>query len=193
VGAKPRERGTQTTKENISRNDQVRIKRNYENCSGCRRCEIACSLYHEGKIWPEASRIRVFMLVPGVEIPQLCFQCEDYPCVEACPVEALSVNSQTGAVNVDTLKCTECGLCVKACPGTVPCSHPKGKYIIICDLCGGNPKCVEACQEGRWNALTLVPKKKGVSYRALAKTPKELTCKVAEKILGEEIAKEVLG
>ncbi|MEM3747524.1 MAG: 4Fe-4S dicluster domain-containing protein, partial [Thermoproteota archaeon] len=73
---------------------------------------IACSLHHEGRIWPEASRIRVFMLIPGVEIPHLCFQCENYPCVKACPAGALSVNSGTGAVEVDSSKCTGCGLCV---------------------------------------------------------------------------------
>jgi len=177
----------------MGQNNQVWIKRNYKKCSGCRRCEIACSLSHEGKIWPEASRIRVFMFVPGVEIPQLCFQCEDYPCVETCPVEALSVNSQTGAVNVDVMKCTECGLCVKVCPGKVPFSHPKEDYIVICDLCSGKPKCVEACQEGQWNALTLVSREKEVSYRALAKTPEELTRKVARQVLGKETAKEVWG
>lgn len=175
----------------MGQNNHIWIKRNYKRCSGCRRCEIACSLAHESKIWPEASRIRIFMLVPGVEIPQLCFQCEDYPCVEACPVKALSVNSKTGAVNVDASKCTECGLCVKACPGRVPSSHPKEGYIIICDLCGGKPKCVEACQEGRWNALTLIPRKKETSYKALAKTPQELTRRIAKQILGKEIAKEV--
>jgi Fe-S-cluster-containing hydrogenase component 2 len=173
------------------KNGQVWIKRNYKNCSGCRRCEIACSLHHEGKIWPEASRIRVFMFVPGVEIPQLCFQCEDYPCVEACPVEALSVNSQTGAVNVDVSKCTECGLCVKICPANVPFSHPRENHIVICDLCSGKPKCVEACREGRWNTLTLVLKKRAVSRKALAKTPTELTREVARHLFGEEIAKEV--
>jgi Fe-S-cluster-containing hydrogenase component 2 len=180
-----------TDDADISQNNQVWIKRNYEKCSGCRRCEIACSLHHEGKIWPEASRIRIFMFVPGVEIPQLCYQCEDYPCVKACPVDALSVNSRTGAVNVDVSKCTECGLCVKACPGKVPCSHPKENHIIICDLCDGQPKCVEACQEGRWNTLALIPKEKKVSYRALAKTPGKLTSKVAKQVLGKEIAKEV--
>jgi len=176
----------------MSRNDQVWIKRNYENCSGCRRCEIACSLYHEGKIWPEASRIRVFMLVPGVEIPHLCFQCDDYPCVEACPTEALSVNSQTGAVNVDASKCTACGLCIEACPGNVPHLHPVGNYIVICDLCDGKPKCVKACQEGRWDTLMSIPREKEVSYKILAKTPQDLTREVARQILGEEPAKEVI-
>ena len=176
----------------MSRSNQVWIKRNYENCSGCRRCEIACTLYHEGKIWPEASRIRVFMFVPGVEIPHLCFQCDDYPCVEACPTEALSVNSQTRAVNVDASKCTACGLCIKACPGNVTHLHPEGNHIVICDLCDGKPKCVKACQEGRWNTLMPIPREKEVSYKTLAKTPKELTHEVAKQILGEETAKEVI-
>jgi len=132
------------------------------------------------------------MLVPGVEIPHLCFQCEDYPCVEACPVEALFVNSQTGAVNVDASKCTACGLCIKACPGNIPHLHPEGNYIVICDLCDGKPKCVKACQEGRWKALMLIQRKDKGFYKALAKTPKEVTKEVAKQILGEETAKEVL-
>ena len=47
------------------------IARDYLKCSGCRKCEIACSLFHEKRIWPEASRIRVFMLVPGAEVTTL--------------------------------------------------------------------------------------------------------------------------
>jgi Fe-S-cluster-containing hydrogenase component 2 len=70
--------------------------------------------------------------------------------------------------------------------------HPRENHIVICDLCGGKPRCAEACQEGRWNALKLVPRDKKVSYKALAKTPDELTREVAKEVLGEEIAKEVL-
>jgi len=175
----------------MSREKLVWIQRNYENCSGCRRCEIACTLHHEERIWPEASRIRIFMIVPGVEIPHLCFQCEDYPCVEACSPGALSVNTQTGAVNVDASKCTACSLCIEACPGSVPHLHPEGNYIVICDLCDGKPKCVKACQEGGWNALILIPRGKGVSYKTLAKTPQKLTREAAKEIFGEETAKEV--
>lgn len=171
--------------------ERVWVERNYELCSGCRRCEIVCSFHHEGRIWPEASRIRVFMFVPGVEIPHLCFQCEDYPCVQACPVEALSVNNQTGAVKVDSSKCTACGLCIGACPGRVPHMHPTKNYILICDLCDGSPKCVEACQEGKWNALRLTARKSDFSYKSLAKTPEQLTEETAKKLFGEETAKEV--
>lgn len=132
------------------------------------------------------------MYVPGVEIPHLCFQCEDYPCVQACPEEALSVNTGTGAVNVDNSKCTACATCIEACPGHVPHMHPKENHIVICDLCDGKPKCAEACQAGRWNTLKIVQRDKKVSYKALAKTPDELTHEVAKQVLGEEITKEVL-
>jgi Fe-S-cluster-containing hydrogenase component 2 len=177
----------------MDQDDQCWIERSYENCSGCRRCEISCSLHHEGKIWPEASRIRIFMLVPGIEIPHLCFQCEDYPCVEACPEKALSVTVETGAVKVDVERCTACGLCITACPGNVPHLHPDGNSIVICDLCDGEPQCVKACLEGKWNALALLPREKGISYKMLAATPKELTRRVANHIFGEKTAKEVLG
>lgn len=175
-----------------SRDDRVWIKRSYENCSGCRRCEIACALHHEGRIWPEASRIRVFMLIPGVEIPHLCFQCEDYPCVDVCPTTALSVSRDTGAVTVDSSKCTACALCVQACPGGVPHIHPAGGSIVICDLCDGQPECVAACLEGGWNTLVVVSQGQIASRKIFAKPPRELTREVAGEVLGEEIVREVL-
>ncbi|MCW3976876.1 MAG: 4Fe-4S dicluster domain-containing protein [Candidatus Bathyarchaeota archaeon] len=176
----------------MSRNGKIWIKRNYEKCSGCRRCEIACTIHHEGKIWPEASRIRIFMIIPGVEIPHLCFQCTNYPCVEACPSGALQVDRNTGAVNVVASECTACGLCIKACPGNVPHLHPEENHIIICDLCDGTPKCVEVCREGRWNTLALVPREREAPHKTLAKTPQQLTREVARRILGARIAKEIL-
>jgi len=186
----PTHKPKKTGKQKMSLTGPIWIQRNYENCSGCRRCEIACAVSHEGKTWPEASRVRVFMSVPGVEIPHLCFQCEDYPCVHACPTEALSVNSRTGAVIVDNSKCTACGNCIDACPGTVPHMHPQEEHIVICDLCDGKPQCAEACQAGRWNTLKVVPRDKKVSYRAMSKPPDQLTKEVGKQVLGEEITKE---
>lgn len=167
------------------------IVRDYLKCSGCRRCEVACTLFHEGRIWPEASRVRVFMLVPGVEIPHLCAQCHDYPCVASCPFDALSVDESTSAVSVDKDKCTACGACIKACPGNIPHLHPRDEYIVICDLCGGKPECVKVCTEGGYNALTLTRERKSMSHKLFARTPRELTEDVAENIYGEK-AKELL-
>ena len=162
------------------------IARDYLRCSGCRLCEIACSLSHEGRIWPEASRIRVFMLIPGVEVPHLCAQCHDYPCVKSCPVEALSVDEETGAVLVDDGACTACGSCIEACPGRIPHMHPTGDYVVICDLCGGEPKCVEACASVRCFAIWLSRETKSVNHKLFARTPEEFTADLALNIYGEK-------
>lgn len=154
-------------------------------CSGCRRCEVECSLAHEGKIWPEASRIRVFGLFPTAEVPHFCAQCDDYPCVPSCPVNALSADEDTGAVLVDKEACTACGNCVDACPGRVPHIHPTEKYAVICDLCQGDPACVKACKEGNWDALWIAPKPPGSSYGLYARRPKETTKDLLINLYGE--------
>lgn len=168
-----------------TKTEAIWIARELSKCSGCRKCEIACSLAHEKRIWPEASRVRVFMLVPGLEFPHLCAQCEDYPCVESCPVKALSVNKRTGAVIVKTKACIACGKCISACPGRIPHMHPTGKHIVICDLCNGDPQCVKVCQEGKWNALTKVSRR-NLSFKLYARTPEELTRDLAAKFYGEQ-------
>jgi len=167
------------------------IVRDYLKCSGCRRCEVMCTLFHENKIWPEASRVRVFMLIPGVEIPHLCAQCNDYPCVNACKFGALSVDEKTSAVIVNKEKCNACGLCIKACPGNVPHVHPKDKYILICDLCGGEPQCAKVCTEAGYIALRTVIEGPSISHKLFSKTPQELTKIVAENLYADK-AKELI-
>ncbi|MEM2906213.1 MAG: 4Fe-4S dicluster domain-containing protein [Candidatus Bathyarchaeia archaeon] len=163
------------------------IVRDYLRCSGCRRCEIACSLSHEGRIWPEASRVRVFMLIPGVEVPHLCAQCQGYPCVEACPVKALSVDyAYSGAVLVDEVKCTSCGLCIDACPGKIPHLHPQTKVALICDLCHGDPECAKVCTEAKFNALYAVKEGPSVSRRLFAQLPEEVTRDLAVNLYAEK-------
>lgn len=166
---------------------KIWITRDYMKCSGCRKCEIACSLYHENKIWPEASRVRVFMFVPGAEMPHLCVQCDDYPCVESCPLKALSVNGKTGAVIVNEAKCTGCGICINTCPGKIPHLHPGRKRILICDLCDGKPECVKVCQEGKWNALGKVKRRgSAMSMKAYARTPEEISRELVINLYGEK-------
>ena len=165
--------------------EQIWIARELSRCSGCRRCEIACSLIHEKQIWPEASRIRVFMLVPGAEFPHFCAQCQDYPCVDACPFKALSTDKKTGAVLVNAEKCTACGKCIDACPGRIPHLHPIEKRILICDLCKGDPQCVKVCREGGWNVLKKVARR-WHSYKLYARTPEETARDLATKMYGEK-------
>ena len=167
-------------------NERVWILITPDKCSGCRLCEVACSLEHEGIIWPEASCIRVFELLPGINVPHTCVQCPDYPCVNSCPTNALSVDEKTGAVLVDEEKCIECGACITACPGKVP-RIPVGKgSVVICDLCEGSPKCVEICHEAGHDALILAKGNYRSIYRTFAIDPIEKVQDLTKKVFGEE-------
>ncbi len=163
----------------------IGLERDFSKCSGCRKCEIACSLFHENRIWPEASRVRVFMLVPGTEFPHLCTQCEAPQCISACPTKALSVNQETGAVAVDNEACTGCGQCIKECPSKVPHLHPAENRIVICDLCSGDPQCAKVCVEGGWEALKTVPRQK-LPPKLCVQAPEEVARELATKLYGKK-------
>lgn len=166
--------------------DPVWIAREYERCTGCRLCELACSIHHEGWMWPEASRVKIFMPFPGVEVTHLCAQCDDYPCVASCPVEALSVDENTTAVQVDREKCNSCSACIRACPGTVPFLHPEDNKAVICDLCGGDPECVKICEEAKYYALRLVHEKMNDHRKHHSRDPIEVAKDLAVKFFAEK-------
>jgi len=137
-------------------------------------------------MWPEASRVRVFMPFPGCEVPHLCAQCSDYPCVGSCPVQALSTDPNTKSVIVDRAKCIGCGKCVKACPGGVPFLHPGDNKATICDLCGGDPECVKVCVEGGYNALTLVNEGPSIHRKLYSRNPIDVAKDLAVLFFGEK-------
>jgi Fe-S-cluster-containing hydrogenase component 2 len=165
---------------------KIWVARDFAKCSGCRICEVVCSLRHEGRIWPEASMVRVFMYFPGLEVPHLCTQCHDYPCVNACPFQALSVNQGTGAVEVNRDKCTACGVCINACPGRIPHLHPNRRHVLICDLCGGDPQCARICTKLGYNCLTVVSRGVDITYDLYSVRPKDVARNLALNIFGEE-------
>jgi len=131
------------------------------------------------------------MPFPGCEVPHLCAQCNDYPCVDSCPVGALSTSTDTKAVLVDREKCTGCGACIRACPGNVPFLHPGDDKATICDLCGGDPECVKVCKEAGYNALMLVEEGPSVHRRLFSRNPIEVAKDLAVLFFGEK-GKEVI-
>ena len=130
------------------------IGRNITSCTGCRFCQVACSQTKEQKFQPSIARVTVPMWYPGVDFPVLCYQCgENAKCIEACPVQALSVDSskKLNTIKIDTTKCLrtakngDCVLCADKCPGGAVTFHPTSKAPLICDLCDGDPACVKVC------------------------------------------------
>ena len=115
-------------------------------CTGCLQCELACSFEHEGVFNPSLSRIKVFEFEHGRHtVPYTCTQCAEAWCMKACPTGAIKIDAMLGAKLVVESACVGCKACTLACPfGTIEFNPVSGK-VEKCDLCGGNPQCVEAC------------------------------------------------
>ena len=123
-------------------------------CSGCGICEYACTAEKgEGSWNPIRSRIRVVRMAPLFNFALTCRGCKDARCVKACPEHALSQAESTGLIIIDQTKCKGCDWCVQACEHGGITIHTDTGKAISCDLCGGEPKCIEACPE---EALVIV-------------------------------------
>lgn len=123
-----------------------------DNCTGCRACEYACSLKHEGTIRPSVSMIWVRRYHSAIDVPIICWNCEDAPCIKACPTTpvAITKDPKTGAVKfIDDKTClgAKCNKCVEACPAGYLRRHPDTGWPIFCDMCDGDPECVKACEQ----------------------------------------------
>jgi len=137
--------------------DEIKfVGADFEKCTGCRVCELVCALENEKVFDPKLSRIKVLRLHQLVNMPVACKLCEDAPCVRACPRDALTKSEETGVIMVDDDKCDLCGWCLESCKTGAIFLNQEKKTVMICNLCDGNPKCVEWCPE---NALSLMTQK----------------------------------
>jgi Fe-S-cluster-containing hydrogenase component 2 len=117
-------------------------------CSGCRLCQLVCSVAKEGIINPELSRVFVNRIImDGVMLPHICLNCEEPPCIPACHRKAINKDPNTGWVTIDYERCTHCQLCIPACPYGGILLGPQ-KEVLMCDVCGGDPACAMACPTG---------------------------------------------
>ena len=119
-----------------------------KKCIGCRSCEQICTMTHIGVTNPEKARIRIIRDHElQMDIGVYCHQCGDAPCVQACKFDALARDPKTHAIQVKEENCVACRACIEECPFAAPSMHPSGEHVLICDLCGGEPQCVEICPE----------------------------------------------
>jgi Fe-S-cluster-containing dehydrogenase component len=143
-------------------------------CTGCRRCEIACTSFNDGKNQPSLARVKVARNLnfgpdgpqgyqrqtPGhfgnfLIVQETCRQCaHPVPCMMACPNGAIEVTGPVNARVVNTSKCTGCRQCQAACPWDMTVFDEQLKKASKCHLCNGEPECVKACPNA---ALRFVP------------------------------------
>jgi len=152
-------------------------------CSGCRVCEKVCALEKERKYNPAYSRIKVFQFYPGpIDIPIVCQYCEDHPCIDACPTDALRYDEETFQMTVEEDLCNGCQLCNQACveEGRGGCItfNPQKGIAQICDFCGGDPQCVKYCPS---EVLHFFPPPR-FPRRRLAKSPELIADRIAEQL-----------
>jgi Fe-S-cluster-containing hydrogenase component 2 len=79
----------------------------------------------------------------GIDGPVACIQCDERYCM-SCPENALKIGD-LGQIIASPTICTRCDVCVTRCPiGAIELFND---IIYVCDLCGGRPRCVDACTE----------------------------------------------
>ncbi|SMC64779.1 Fe-S-cluster-containing hydrogenase component 2 [Desulfocicer vacuolatum DSM 3385] len=112
---------------------------NNETCSGCKACELVCTLQNLKEINPSKAMLHVYGKFPdpGKYYVDICDQCG--ACAEACPQDAIELKGQTYRINKD--KCDKCMACVPACPVNLVKVDDDG-YPYKCINC---KQCVTVC------------------------------------------------
>jgi len=81
-----------------------------------------------------------------------CMHCGKAPCMQACPVKAITKRND-GVVLVDDKKCIGCKSCLWVCPFGAPQFNPVTKLMNKCTLCYSRleknlkPACVATCHQ----------------------------------------------
>ncbi|WP_227761926.1 4Fe-4S dicluster domain-containing protein [Zhaonella formicivorans] len=123
------------------------ISVNAANCTGCKACMLACSFAHEGESGYSLARLKIKKNEPVEEcFPVVCHQCEEAHCQKACPVGAIVENEKNGVLIVLEEECIGCQACVDACPYGAMFFLASKNVAAKCDLCGGDPACIQACK-----------------------------------------------
>lgn len=126
-------------------------------CIGCHACTVACKSEHDVAVGVQRTWVKYIEKGAYPNTRRLfsvmrCNHCEDAPCVEICPVEALHIRDD-GIVDFDNRRCIGCKSCMQACPYDALYIDPKTHTAAKCNYCshridvGLEPACVNVCPE----------------------------------------------
>ncbi len=124
-------------------------------CIGCHACTTACKSENEVPVgvtrtYVKSVDVGVFPQARRVFQVTRCNQCEDAPCVAACPTRAM-FRREDGIVDFDKSVCIGCKACLAACPYDAIFINPDDHSAEKCNMCahridiGLEPACVTVC------------------------------------------------
>jgi Fe-S-cluster-containing dehydrogenase component len=126
-----------------------------DRCIGCHACTTACKSENEvplgvTRTYVKSVEVGTFPQVRRAFQVTRCNQCEDAPCVAACPTQAM-YRRDDGIVDFDKGICIGCKACIAACPYDAIFINPEDNSAEKCNLCahrldiGLEPACVTVC------------------------------------------------
>ena len=131
-----------------------------DRCTGCDSCVVACK--HENNVplgvyWNRVNVVGPTGKWPEIEqyyLPTQCQQCENAPCIAACPTGASYRDEENGLVLIDHETCIGCQTCIEACPYGARSYNEELNVVEKCTCCvqrlqdGEKPACVKTCCAG---------------------------------------------
>ena len=126
-------------------------------CVLCYACVTACKIHNNvetGCSWRQVKALwhGAYPKVGSINLSISCMHCADPECMNICPEEAISKNSN-GIVSVDQGLCSGCRLCLDVCPVNAP-QFGENTKMQKCNFCidvidkGDIPACVATCPGG---------------------------------------------
>jgi len=111
-----------------------------DRCIDCERCVEACAKTNDVPAYGYRTRILEKDSPDAIGlkkefIPVLCNQCNNPPCVRACPTRATYKDKKTGIVMMDYEKCIGCKTCVEACPYNARYFNEEKRSVDKCSFC----------------------------------------------------------
>ncbi len=111
-----------------------------DRCIDCERCKEACAETNHVPDYGYRTTILERYVPDAVGqkrefIPLVCMQCNNPPCVRACPVKATYKDRRTGIVMMNYSKCIGCKTCVEACPYNARYFNEEKHAIDKCNFC----------------------------------------------------------
>jgi len=152
----------------------------HHRCIGCHACTVACKAENEVPLsnfrtWVKYQEKGRFPAVKRHFAVLRCNHCAKPPCVEICPVNALSKRPD-GIVDLDRDACIGCRACMQGCPYDAIYLNEDSGAAEKCHYCahrvekGLEPACVIVCPESAIVSGDLHDPKSRISQMVAANT-----------------------